>query len=201
MLMNRTEKAVVNSPVRAALLRRYELPLLERLGGPVAGLDVLEVGCGSGNGTRLLLEDAGAARVQAFDLDPDMVRRARRRLASRPAAGRLELSEGDVTAIRADDGAFDAVFDFGIIHHVPVWQDAISEIVRVLKPGGRFFFEEVTRHALQRWTYRILFEHPRENRFDGGQFTDELARQGLHLRHDLQHRFFGDFIFGVAYRQ
>ncbi|MBI5529080.1 MAG: class I SAM-dependent methyltransferase [Deltaproteobacteria bacterium] len=57
--------------------------------------------------------------------------------------GRAIVSVGDVTAIRADDETYDAVFDFGIIHHVPDWRAALREIRRVLKPGGRLFAEEV----------------------------------------------------------
>ena len=42
------------------------------------------------------------------------------------------------------------MFDFGVIHHVPAWENAISEVRRVLKPGGIFVFEEVGAR------YRIL---------------------------------------------
>ncbi|HVT78626.1 MAG TPA: hypothetical protein VHD87_16420 [Acidimicrobiales bacterium] len=44
--MNSVETALMNSPVRAALQRHYEAPLLERLGGRSAGGQALEVGCG-----------------------------------------------------------------------------------------------------------------------------------------------------------
>ena len=39
------------------------------------------------------------------------------------------------------------MFDFGIIHHVPQWRRALAEVARVLKPGGRFYAEEVLRGA------------------------------------------------------
>ena len=81
MLMNRIETAVINSAARRGLQRFYEVPLLARLGDRVAGGRVLEVGCGSGEGTRLILDKFGAAHVDALDLDPAMVEKARRRLA------------------------------------------------------------------------------------------------------------------------
>lgn len=92
------------------------------------------------------------------------------------------------------------MFDFGIIHHVPEWQRAVTEIRRILKPGGRFFFEEVTSHALNRWTYRTFLEHPTENRFSGQEFVAELENQGIAVNGNAVSRFFGDFVIGVGRR-
>lgn len=197
MLLNRVEKALMNNPLRAALQRRYEAPLLERLGGRLPDKRVLEIGCGCGIGTEIILRRFGASEVHAFDLDPDMVERARRRLAH-AASGRVKLWVGDATRIATPDAAYDAVFDFGIIHHVPAWRAAVSEVRRVLKPGGQFFFEEVTRHALERWSYRAFLVHPAEDRFSAEDFVAELERQGIWVRGRVEERFFGDFVFGVG---
>lgn len=199
MKLNRIEKALMNNPVRAAVQQMYEAPLLERLGGRVEGGRVLEVGCGWGIGVETIFRHFGAAEVVAFDLDPEMVAQARVRLAAY-LPERLNLYVGDVTVIPEPDASFDAVFDFGIIHHVPDWRKAVSEIHRVLKPDGRFFFEEVTRHALERWTYQAFLEHPTEDRFSGQEFVETLERQGLAVGDRVEERFFGDFVIGVARR-
>lgn len=199
--MNAVETVLMNNPVRAALQRHYEAPLLERLGGRVPGERVLEVGCGRGVGAEIILDRFGAAHVTAFDLDPGMVARARRRLGPRiPTA--VSLAVGDVTSIDAADASFDAVFDFGIIHHVPDWRAAVAEIARVLRPGGRFFFEEVTRHALERWSYRTFLDHPDHDRFSASEFVAALAAAGFDTA-DAQwvERFFGDFVIGVTTRR
>src|SRR5579859_7782609 len=83
MLLNAIEKAMMNNPVRAAVQRHFEARRLLSMGGPVRGGDALEIGCGCGVGTELVLDVFGAARVDAFDLDADMVARARKRLAPR----------------------------------------------------------------------------------------------------------------------
>jgi ubiquinone/menaquinone biosynthesis C-methylase UbiE len=197
MKLNRIEKAFMNNPVRALIQRRYEAPWLERLGGRANGLRVLEVGCGRGVGTQIIFERFGAREVHAFDFDPDMVRLARRRLANY-APERLRLTVGDVTAIDEADASFDAVFDFGIIHHVPDWPAAIAEVRRVLRPGGRFYFEEVTRHALERWSYRTFTVHPTANRFSAQEFVAELQRRGIAVGHNFIEIFFGDFVIGVG---
>jgi len=159
MKLNRVEKFLMNNPVRAAVQRGYEARLMERFGGLLEGMRVLEIGCGRGVGTEIIFRRFGAREVHAFDIDPDMVERARRRLRAYPP-GRLRLFVGDAAAVDAADASYDAVVDFGIIHHVPGWQRAVAEVSRVLRPGGLFLFEEVTRQALSRWFYRTFLKHP-----------------------------------------
>ena len=198
MRMNWAEKAVLNNPVRRTLLHRYETPLIKRLGADLAGAHVLDVGCGEGAGTQALLRGFGAARVTAVDLDPAQVHRAQRRLRAEP---RASVKVGDLSALPVEDGSVDAVADFGVLHHIPDWRAAVGEIARVLKPGGQLVFEEVTRHALDRWTYRLLFEHPTQDRFTGGELVQELERHGLEVHDRCTQRFFGDFVMGVAVRR
>jgi ubiquinone/menaquinone biosynthesis C-methylase UbiE len=203
MLMNRIETAVVNNPARRAVQRFYETRLLIKLGGRVPGGHAAEIGCGSGYGTKLILDQFGAARVDAVDLDPKMIDRARRRLA--PYGDQVRLAEGSATDLRAaldaGDDAYDAVFDFGIVHHIPDWRAALAEVARVLRPDGRFYFEEVTAVALARPSYRALFDHPTADRFTAGQFLAELPRHGLVVDDRWVTRVGGDFVLGVAHRQ
>jgi ubiquinone/menaquinone biosynthesis C-methylase UbiE len=70
---------------------------------------------------------------------------------------------------------------FGIIHRIPDWRATLTEIVRVLKPGGRLFFEEVTAVALAHPTCQRLFDRPAEDRFAAGEFPAELARHHLEV--------------------
>lgn len=200
MLLNSVEKTLMNNPVRAAVQRWHEAAIMERLGGRVEGGRVLEIGCGRGVGTEIIFERFGAREVHAFDLDPDMIAQARRRLSAYPPE-RLRLFVGDVTAIEAGDESYDAIFDFGIIHHVPDWKRPVAEVSRVLRPGGLFFFEEVTRHALSRWFYRTFLSHPPQQYwFSGEEFVAELERQEIVVGQNVIEWFFGDFVVGVGQR-
>ncbi|HRZ35470.1 MAG TPA: class I SAM-dependent methyltransferase [Candidatus Paceibacterota bacterium] len=99
----------MNNPIRAALQRHIEVPLLLRMGGPLRGARALEIGCGRGVGVELILDTFGAAVVDAFALDPGMVDLAQQRLSSRGL--RVRLWVGDVTAIAAPETADEAVFE------------------------------------------------------------------------------------------
>lgn len=197
MKLNSLEKALMNNPIRAFIQKHHEAAMLEKLGGRCEGASVLEIGCGRGVGTEIIFERFRARKVQAFDLDPDMVSLARRRLAKYPSE-QLHLSVGDAEKINSDDSAFDAVFDFGIIHHVPNWQNVLAEVARVLKPGGKFYFEEVTAKALSRWTYRTLFEHPIENRFTPEVFIAQLSELGIIVGDKTKRWLLGDLFVGIG---
>ena len=190
----------MNSPVRAALQPRFEAPLLRRLGGRLDEQRVLEIDCGRGIGTQLLLDYFQAGEVHAFDIDPDMVARAWRRLDGYPVES-FELYVADAVSIPEADASFDAVVDFGILHHVPDWKAAVAEVARVLRPGGRFYFEEVTRQALERWAYRTFLQHPSDDRFTADELIETLRRQGIGSLGRSQTLFFGDFVVGVGRKE
>jgi ubiquinone/menaquinone biosynthesis C-methylase UbiE len=200
MTLNLAEKLLVNNPVRALVQRFYEGPLLRELGGRLDNARVLDAGCGQGVGVQLLLEQFGAGQVYGIDLDPRQVRRARRRLAGK-SEGRVVLALGTVERLPFSDECFDAVFDFGMLHHVVDWQAGVAEIRRVLKPRGLFFFEEVTRAALNRWVYRTFLDHPLENRFSEAQFVAQLAIHGIEPLGMPRRILANDIFLGVAKRR
>jgi ubiquinone/menaquinone biosynthesis C-methylase UbiE len=179
-LMNRIETLVVNSAARALVQRAVEAPLLLRKGGALAGGTALEIGCGRGEGVRLIIDKFGAERVVGIDLDPAQIGRAQATLgAQRP--GRAEFQVGDAAHLEFPDQSFDAVFDFGVLHHVPRWRDAIGEIARVLRPGGRFYFEDLLKELILSRPFRRLFDHPAEAQFRGFEFFAALRDAGLDL--------------------
>jgi ubiquinone/menaquinone biosynthesis C-methylase UbiE len=184
MILNRLEFALMNNPVRALLQRHVEAARFLRMGGSARGAKALEIGCGRGVGVELILDAFGAASVDAFDLDPRMIALARRRLRGRESQVRLWV--GDATALPAPDAVYDAVFDFGIIHHVPNWRAALAEIGRVLRPGGVLYAEEPLGRFLNHPLMHRLFAHPVADRFDAADFREAMRSAGLVLQREHQ---------------
>jgi SAM-dependent methyltransferase len=199
MKLNLAEKLLVNNPARALVQRFYEGPLLRRLGGRLDNARVLDAGCGQGVGMQILLRQFGAAHVCGIDSDWSQVSRAQLRFKGK-ADARVVLAVGSVERLPFPGDCFDAVFDFGMLHHVPNWQAGVAEIRRVLRPGGRFFFEEVTRAALNRWMYRTLLDHPVENRFDEAEFVAELGVHGIRTQGTPRRILANDIFVGIAKR-
>ena len=168
MKLNTLEFIMMNNSVRAASQRRLETPFIIGRRGALAGKRVLEVGCGRGVGLVILL-GLGAAHVTGFDLDPEMVALARDRVAQ--YGDRVRVFAGDAEAtFGAPDASFDAVVDYGILHHVPNWQRALQEIARVLKSGGMFYFEDLLKGLISPWPARVLFDHPQATQYYGREF-------------------------------
>lgn len=177
MKLNWFEKLMMNSPIRPIKQRKEAHQMLE-LGGDVRGGRVLEVGCGRGVGVEIIFDTFSPSSVEAFDFDPDQVRLSKQRLSSR-FQDKVNVYMGDATKISSPDNHFDAVFDFGALHHIPDNSVAISEIARVLKPGGRFFFMELLSSLTMKPIMRLLTQHPPRAQFTWEELFTKLAKAGL----------------------
>lgn len=121
-----------------------ERQLLFELLGAVAGKRLLDVGCGDG---ALASEFARrGAIVTGLDAAPEMVAAARRR--SEIEVTRLHLVAGRAERLPFGDAAFDCVLAVTVLCFVREAEQAVSEMARVLKPGGRLVIGELGRWSL-----------------------------------------------------
>jgi SAM-dependent methyltransferase len=97
---------------------------------------LLEVGCGGG----AFLEDAlrCGCKAAAIDHSPDMVRLAQQVNRDAIKGARLEIREGKADSLPYQDGTFTCAVMTGVFAFIPDPVKALSEVVRVLAPGGRF---------------------------------------------------------------
>lgn len=114
------------------------LRMLEMVGDG-AGKEVLEYGCGEGWVTRDLARRR--ASVSAFDISAEAVAKTREGLALDGFADRCRVSQMGAEQLRYPDESFDIAVGFAILHHLDI-DLAVSELYRVLKPGGVAYFAE-----------------------------------------------------------
>jgi ubiquinone/menaquinone biosynthesis C-methylase UbiE len=179
MLMNWPERVFISSPVRLLVQHRQASKWI-RLAGPRRTETALEIGCGLGRGAQIAVNRLGAARMFAFDLEEDVVHKAGKRLPAE-LKGRISFFVGDAQDFPFPDTSFDAVINYGIIHHVLDWRRCISEIGRVLKTGGLFYFEEIYPPLYANPLMRHLVRHPETDRFEGSQFIAALEANHVKL--------------------
>jgi SAM-dependent methyltransferase len=115
-----------------AFFRAFEICALASANIP-DGLG-LDIGCGEGRLTGLLLNRIGPRRLVGVDLDPLETAQAKRR----PFYARVHT--GSATSIPEADSTFDFAFSNSVLEHIPPLRETLTEISRLLKPNAPFFF-------------------------------------------------------------
>lgn len=126
---------VAESEVGTDLGRSSDVEVIERL-IDLAGLDLVDVGCGNG----AVSAELAARGATMLGLEPDPIQASKNRDAE-PVAN-VTLVEGSAEAIPREDGSVDGVVFCKSLHHVPkgLMDDALREAARVLKRDTGFLY-------------------------------------------------------------
>jgi ubiquinone/menaquinone biosynthesis C-methylase UbiE len=131
--------------------QRIEVPLMLRALDVPHDAAILEIGCGRGVALPAIQEHRTPSRLVGLDIDAELL--------SQADPAEAELVCGDVRAMPFPDASFDVCVDFGTCYHIARPLDALREIARVLRPGGRFCHEtplsQLISHPV-RWGFRRL---------------------------------------------
>lgn len=153
-----------DEPVEAALVAALN-------GEAIGGL--LDVGTGTGRMAQLL--STQATSITALDKSPEMLRIARARLQELPA-GKLDLVQGDFTALPFAPDAFDTVLFHQVLHFAQDPAVVLAEAARVLRAGGRIAIVDLAAH--DREELRERHAHARLG-FSDEQMQAHLLAAGL----------------------
>lgn len=111
--------------------------------------NILQVACAYGDITPTLLRRLDAqSHLDVVDVLPIQLNNLQRKL---PADARVGLIRADASALPFDDGSYDQVLLFFLLHEMPepVRRATLAEALRVLRPGGRLVI--IDYHAPRRW--------------------------------------------------
>ena len=149
------ESMVRNLAAQAEAIWPQEEPIFDR--HPVGSGSVLDVGCGTGEMTERLATKCPQATFTGIDLEEKHLDRARVRCAK--FGSRVRFQVGDALALPFPEAQFDLVVCRHLLQAIPDARRALSEIRRVLRPGGR-------AHLIAE-DYGMLWCHPTELDADG----------------------------------
>jgi SAM-dependent methyltransferase len=110
---------------------------------------VLDVGCGTGRFTVPIAAQTGA---EVYGLEPaaEMLAKA----LAKPDAGRVSWTQGRAEQLPFAEGTFDVVMLMMVIHHIEDRPAALSELYRVLRPGGRALIFTAAHGQIRRYVLK-----------------------------------------------
>jgi len=104
---------------------------------------IVEVGCGVGAETEILLERFPNLEIHGIDAAKEQIERAKKRLDKYIKQGRVKLSLGDAAHLPYKDNEYDGAFVCFFLEHVGSPIEILKEVRRVLRPGGLIYCTEV----------------------------------------------------------
>ena len=117
-------------------------------------LSVLDVGCGGGYTCEFLAKRN--LKMHGLDLSHSSIKEAS--LHAQAQGLKIHYTQGDACALPFPDSHFDVVVCVDVFEHVESPQKAISEIARVLKPGGHLLYDTINRNFLSKFIVVWLLE-------------------------------------------
>jgi ubiquinone/menaquinone biosynthesis C-methylase UbiE len=143
MKMTKFEKSFVNSTGHSRRVAEYAEEMLGMVGF-APGQSYLDFGCGNG-AAAIHLAAKRHLKVTGIDVDPEQIEAARSK-SDETATVRFLTADG--VELPFGDNEFDFVATHMVTHHISEWQNALRQMLRVLKPNGYLIYKDF---ALPKW--------------------------------------------------
>lgn len=161
----------------------YPLEYCYYLIGDIKGKDVLDLGCGAGENTLMLV--LRGARVWALDISPELVDLARKRFeVNSVSPEKVQFVIGSAYEMKLLDESVDVVFGIGILHHLDL-KRIQKEVYRILRKGGFAIFQEPVRDSKAIHFVRSLipYKSPDVSPFERPLTSQELQAFAAPFKH------------------
>jgi len=154
--MNPWERYVVPNLISCACASKPIMKQRQKV-VPLAEGRVLELGCGSGTNFTYYNPDK-VERLYALEPSEGMLVKARRVAGAIGYGNNIEFLKAGAEAVPLEDKSIDTAVITFVLCTIPDWKGALSEVRRVLKPGGRVLFSEhglAPDEGVSKWQRRV----------------------------------------------
>lgn len=176
------EEALEDNPLRPLVRDRMEIMPLARAADAGRIATALQVACARGDSSAQLLTRFDIGEFIAVDKSEAMIALAGAKHAG--IATRFQVM--DIPRLGFPDGRFDAVFNLAELHNYGDWRQGLSEMARVLKPGGLLIMNELSIESFRQGMGPYFMRrtvHPYERMFSATELRAALGDCGLEARH------------------
>ena len=163
---------------------------LEQSSTPIDEQILVDAGCGTGLFSSKM--HSYVKRIEAIDLNSEMLSKAKAKMVSEKKAGRISFYNTSINDLPFDSESVDSIMCNQVLHHLPENKDGLwsnhykvmHEFSRVLKPTGTLIINRCTHEQLQNgfWFYHLIPKALKlviEKHIDNGNLIEQLKKNGF----------------------
>lgn len=150
------QAATYDKDIKGQHARSLYPALLEKL-SHIPFQSALDLGCGTGEMLKLILQKDPLKELYGIDISEEMLAVAKSKLPEQ-----VQLFQGDSEMLPFSDGSFDVVYCNDSFHHYPPPQNVLREVHRVMKPGGTFLMGDCWQPYVGRVIMNFYMRHSKE---------------------------------------
>ena len=150
------QAATYDKDIKGQHARSLYPALLEKL-SHIPFQSALDLGCGTGEMLKLILQQDVGKELYGIDLSEKMLHVAKSKLPEQ-----VKVLLGDSEALPFPDNTFDVVYCNDSFHHYPAPTNVLREVHRVLKPGGTFLMGDCWQPLVGRIIMNFYMRHSKE---------------------------------------
>lgn len=150
------QAATYDQDIKGAHARKLYPHMLQKI-IHIYSQDILDLGCGTAELISQVICEDSSRHITGLDLSEEMLKIAKNKLGTKAT-----FVLGDAENLPFADESFDLVYCNDSFHHYPHPQIVLSEIYRVLKPGGAFLIGDCYQKGIARWIMNMFMRFSSE---------------------------------------